>query len=349
MTEQLKGHGHVTPNADGFLARCGGPSICKVCKAELAALKAQEPVEYQLRALIRDVTNIPEAGYYMPQSWHDQVIALALSGKLDAPVSEAKAQGEYGDAYQGAREDLAIWKQRALKAEEKVRQQEQIIDHLTSEAQGESRFGEPVITAGEPCVPDGYVLADKKSLGMVLQALVNAPHHIRELQATRQPIELFSDNPINVLIANYETPAAPVQQVSVPDGWKHGLPPEGEICEARIPHHTADGRQMIWCEVEVIAHSIINGAIYSWVKETGRDGSFYAPMMLSFRKLAAAQAAPAADAGLVEALEHTRLFIVNGIDLGFIQMPEAGTPDPAHETLPMIDAALAAHRAKGVV
>lgn len=62
-------------------------------RAELAALKAQEPVEYQLRALIRDVTNIPEAGYYMPQSWHDQVIALSLSGKLDAPVSEAKAQG----------------------------------------------------------------------------------------------------------------------------------------------------------------------------------------------------------------------------------------------------------------
>lgn len=90
--------------------------------------------------------------------------------------------------------------------------------------------------------------------------------------------------------------AAPVQQVSVPDGWKHGLPPEGEICEARIPHHTADGRQMIWCEVEVIAHSIIKGAIYSWVKETGQDGSFYAPMMLSFRKLAAAPAAPAADA-----------------------------------------------------
>lgn len=39
MSEQLKGHGHVTPNADGFLARCGGPSICKVCKAELAALE----------------------------------------------------------------------------------------------------------------------------------------------------------------------------------------------------------------------------------------------------------------------------------------------------------------------
>lgn len=30
-------------------------------------------------------------------------------------------QNEYGDAYQGAREDLAIWKRRALEAEEKLR------------------------------------------------------------------------------------------------------------------------------------------------------------------------------------------------------------------------------------
>ncbi len=44
MSEQLKGHGHVTPNADGFLARCGGPSICKVCKAELAALEDRSRV-----------------------------------------------------------------------------------------------------------------------------------------------------------------------------------------------------------------------------------------------------------------------------------------------------------------
>lgn len=65
---------------------------------------------------------------------------------LAAP-QPAGAAGEYGDAYQGAREDLAIWKRRALEAEEKVRHQEQIIDHLTLEAQGETRMGEPVIPA----------------------------------------------------------------------------------------------------------------------------------------------------------------------------------------------------------
>ena len=71
------------------------------------------------------------------------------------------------------------------------------------------KCGEPYAAPAAPqvAVPVGFVLADKKALGEVLQALVNAPHHIRELQVTRIPVELFADNPINVLIANYETPA----------------------------------------------------------------------------------------------------------------------------------------------
>ncbi len=71
-----------------------------------------------------------------------------------APV----VNGEYGDAYQGAREDLAIWKRRALEAEESFRRLEQINDHLVKEAQGESGMGEPVIAQPAPVVPDGYVM-----------------------------------------------------------------------------------------------------------------------------------------------------------------------------------------------
>lgn len=48
---------------------------------------------------------------------------------------------------------------------------------------------------------------------------------------------------------------------------------------------------------------------------------------------------------LLKALETARLFIVNGIELGFIRMPHSDTPDPAHGTLPAIDAAIA--KAKG--
>lgn len=51
-------------------------------------------------------------------------------------------------------------------------------------------------------------------------------------------------------------------------------------------------------------------------------------------------AAPA----LLEALKKAKEFIENGIELGYIRMPDADTPDSAHNTLPMINAAIAAAR-----
>lgn len=43
-------------------------------------------------------------------------------------------------------------------------------------------------------------------------------------------------------------------------------------------------------------------------------------------------------------LVRARSFIRNGIELGFIRMPDRDCPDPAHEMLPMIDAALSPDR-----
>lgn len=39
-------------------------------------------------------------------------------------------------------------------------------------------------------------------------------------------------------------------------------------------------------------------------------------------------------------LRLARQFVVNGVDLGYISMPEAETPDSAHDLVPKIDAAL---------
>lgn len=36
------GHGHVTPNPDGSVARCGGPKFCRTCQFELGILRATE-------------------------------------------------------------------------------------------------------------------------------------------------------------------------------------------------------------------------------------------------------------------------------------------------------------------
>ena len=40
-----------------------------------------------------------------------------------------------------------------------------------------------------------------------------------------------------------------------------------------------------------------------------------------------------------------REFIVNGVEYGYIRMPDADTPDAAHKMLPMIDALVARHAA----
>ncbi|WP_036997138.1 hypothetical protein [Metapseudomonas resinovorans] len=83
----------------------------------------------------------------------------------------------FGDAYQGARDDLAIWKRRALEAEAAIRRKDQIINHLVCEAQGETRMGEPLIKparqlVGEVKIPWGVAqmqLSDHsaRSLNMV--------------------------------------------------------------------------------------------------------------------------------------------------------------------------------------
>lgn len=44
---------------------------------------------------------------------------------------------------------------------------------------------------------------------------------------------------------------------------------------------------------------------------------------------------------MLEALKKAEAFIVNGVALGFIRLPDPGTPDPAHQTLPAIRAAIA--------
>ena len=50
----------------------------------------------------------------------------------------------------------------------------------------------------------GKIVVSAEPLRRVLNALVNAPHRIRELQVTREPVELFANNPINILIAEFE-------------------------------------------------------------------------------------------------------------------------------------------------
>lgn len=62
-----------------------------------------------------------------------------------APEAEP-APPDYADAYEGAREDLAIWKRRALVAERDLRKEREVSSRLASEinaANGPTHLGEP--------------------------------------------------------------------------------------------------------------------------------------------------------------------------------------------------------------
>lgn len=100
-----------------------------------------------LRIFLMEVTD--EIGSAHPETRDTKISARLLRDILTELLANREAQpvAEYGDAYQGAREDLSIWKRRALEAEGKVRHLERVNDHLVKEAQGEHRMGEPVFTA----------------------------------------------------------------------------------------------------------------------------------------------------------------------------------------------------------
>ncbi len=77
----------------------------------------------------------------------------AVNQKITTEEPQPAAQGEFGDAYQGAREDLAIWKRRALEAEEKLRAQ----------CDDQSFMGEPLVQPYE--APREKIEALFKQLG----------------------------------------------------------------------------------------------------------------------------------------------------------------------------------------
>lgn len=68
------GHGHVTPNADGSKARCGGPGFCSICNAEREAVRRQTQgqADWQLvkdsrlveliRSYVQENSDIPTRG-----------------------------------------------------------------------------------------------------------------------------------------------------------------------------------------------------------------------------------------------------------------------------------------------
>ena len=122
-----------------------------------AAQPQGEPVAWQYR-----VSAGPQTGWSL---WHDgkgeefkqsyQVETRPLYTEQPALVAVVQ---DFGDPYQGAREDLSVWKRRALESEAKVREQDQIIDRLVdaiNAENGPTHMGEPSISQWKLPDPHG--------------------------------------------------------------------------------------------------------------------------------------------------------------------------------------------------
>lgn len=85
----------------------------------------------------------------------------------------SSAKADMADAYVGAREDLAIWKKRALEAEESCRR---LVSALNSES-GPTFMGEPAATPASDtraAVPDGWKLVPLEPTKEMLIAMGKA-------------------------------------------------------------------------------------------------------------------------------------------------------------------------------
>lgn len=120
---------------------------CRFCEPLYAAPTAKAEQVHAGAEWINPVA-LSSCGPVYDAGWRDGV----------AEAKRLNEKADMADAYVGAREDLAIWKRRALEAERKVRHQGQIIDYLALEAQGENRFGEPSLPAAGSAVEEVEVV-----------------------------------------------------------------------------------------------------------------------------------------------------------------------------------------------
>lgn len=98
----MSGHGHVVPNADGSLARCGGPGICSECALEQARLVGQGVFGQR-----------PPKPGTAPATWDLVLADIAARDRMGAAKYGVRHQSDNGrdhlrDAYEEAL-DLVVY------------------------------------------------------------------------------------------------------------------------------------------------------------------------------------------------------------------------------------------------
>lgn len=111
----------------------GDGSLRHPCPAHPAVEQAGGDERAAFELFVRKHCGMPA---HIAVNWDAKFTNDAWEGwKARAALAQPSPAGEYGDAYQGAREDIAIWKRRALEAEQALRQAHN----------GQTFMGEPLV------------------------------------------------------------------------------------------------------------------------------------------------------------------------------------------------------------
>lgn len=92
----MSGHGHVTPNADGSKARCGGPAICRECALEAARLHDAKalPMTPDIREKAERLAETIEAGdFIVVRRGKPWLNTLAVANIISQALLEAHNAG----------------------------------------------------------------------------------------------------------------------------------------------------------------------------------------------------------------------------------------------------------------
>lgn len=199
-----------------------------------------------------------------------------------AALAQPSPAGEFSDAYQGAREDLAIWKRRALEAEQALREEKILTERLgnaLNDENGPTFMGEPKVEQPSPAPelerPDAVAWGAFYFGGKHAGKLYAHCNTESEVDAYILDIHRSSDSLTLRKGALYAAPVAPVaplaplaQDGQVPDGF--ALVPDHPSADAivtalyrRFKDWSSRGfgpEDVTWCEVKADLLALVTQA-----------------------------------------------------------------------------------------
>ncbi|KDS79605.1 transcriptional regulator [Bordetella bronchiseptica KM22] len=280
------------PVADEPCKRCGGPgwytshttgysesiprSVCNpqgvsVERLEkdpfLAAQLWRKPVDADGSLLGRVLEHVGEYGESMASSTLLSVRSIArrnVETRIEAELAATSAASvpDFAGAYEGAREDLAIWKRRALEAERDLRAERETSSRLVAQLNAENgptRMGDAApLASAEPKLPRGWQLALNLAIDAIENAApmdwpVNWPAILQGLKDLRDVLEqpqADQDGEVErMLDDDYNVDAAP----QAPAGWRWTLHPAGlhpDVYAAAAPQASAEALDTLTIDLD---------------------------------------------------------------------------------------------------